>query len=402
MNETQKLHSNQTFINCLDERQRRLFAATLAQQYGRGGQTRVKANYGIDYNTIRRGMQDLKDLPLDGIRLPGGGRKKLTSLHPELSEEIDGLIHTAGDPMKYITWTHLSADKLVVGLAAKGYVVGRSTVRLYLRGEGYSLRKNQKELHKQSHPDRDAQFRYIDQLADQYIKSGDMVASIDAKKTEKIGNFKNDGQTYSKKAGATVVEDHDFGTKHVTGRQKGQIIKAIPFGIYDIRLNKGFVNVGTDHNTSELAVESIRRWYKREGKTAYPAAGHLMLTADSGGANGNRVRQWKWELQQLANETNLAIHVCHYPSGTSKWNKIEHRLFSFISHNWQGIPLKSYEVVLGFINGTTTRTGLSVSAELDTGIYELRKRPTDEQMASIHLKPHDFHPEWNYSIYPQE
>jgi hypothetical protein len=402
MDETQTLESNTTFIKHLDERQRRLFAATLAKQYGRGGQTRVKSEFGIDYNTIRRGLQDLKTPPIDRVRLPGGGRKKLTSIHPELIGEIDGLIQKAGDPMRHIIWTHLSADKLRAALLNKGYHIGRSTVRLYLRAEGYSLRKNQKELHLASHPDRDDQFRYIDKLAGQYILSGDMVSSIDSKKTEKIGNFKNDGATYAKSSEATKVEDHDFGIKHTAGIQKGQVIKAIPFGIYDIHLNKGFVNVGTDHNTSELAVESIRRWYKLEGRLNYPTAKHLMLTADSGGANGNRVRQWKWELQQLANETGLSIHVCHYPSGTSKWNKIEHKLFSFISQNWQGVPLTSYEIVLGFIEGTSTKKGLSVRAELDTGVYELRKRPTDEQMARINLKPHEFHPEWNYTICPQE
>jgi len=256
-------------------------------------------------------------------------------------------------------------------------------------------------LHKKSHPDRDAQFNYIDEQADKYLASGDMVTSIDAKKTEKIGNFKNDGVTYQKQGEAVLVEDHDFGNKETRGAKKGQIIKAIPFGVYDIKLNKGYVNVGTDHNTSELAVESVRRWYNKEGRVSYPEAKNLMITADSGGANGNKVRQWKWELQKLANETGLAIHVHHYPSGTSKWNKIEHKVFAFISQNWQGEPLTSYEIVLGFIEGTKTKTGLSVIAELDTGTYELRKRPTDEQMASVNIKPHEFHPEWNYTIYPQ-
>jgi hypothetical protein len=303
--------------------------------------------------------------------------------------------------MKHVIWTHLSIEKITAKLKAAGHAIGKSTVNSALWKAGYSLKKNQKELHKASDPDRDAQFSYIDALADKYITAGGMVTSIDAKKTEKIGNFKNDGQTYSKKGEATKVEDHDFGHTHTTGNKKGQIIKAIPFGIYDIHLNKGYVNVGTDHNTSELAVESLRRWYNKEGSQNYPDAKDLMITADCGGANGNRVRQWKWELQQLANETGLAVHVSHYPAGTSKWNKIEHKLFSFISQNWQGVPLQSYELVLGFIEGTTTKTGLSVTAELDTGIYDLHKRPSDEQMASINLQPHDFHPEWNYSIYPQ-
>lgn len=400
MNTTQTL--NKRFIKHLDERQRRIYAGTLAQQYGRGGRARVKKELGIDYNTIRRGIKDLETPPTAGVRLPGGGRKKIVDQQPEIKDALDKIIHKSGDPMKHIIWTHLSIDKITAELKQQGYAIGKNAVNRLLWQEGYTLKKNQKELHKKSDPDRDAQFRYIDELANKYLNSGDMITSIDAKKTEKIGNFKNDGSTYSKKAQATQVEDHDFGNKHTSGTQKGQIIKAIPFGVYDIKLNKGYVNVGIDHNTSELAVESIRKWYIKEGKTSYGAATNLMITADSGGANGSRVRQWKWELQQLANETGLAIHVCHYPSGTSKWNKIEHKLFSFISQNWQGIPLQSYEIVLGFIEGTSTKTGLQVTAELDTGIYELKRRPTDEQMASINIKPHKFHPEWNYSIWPQD
>lgn len=400
MDTTQTL--NKTFIEHLNERQRRLYAGTLAKQYGWGGQTRVKQELGIDYNTIRRGIHDLEAPPITGVRLPGGGRKKIIDEHPEITDEVEKIIHKAGDPMKHIMWTHLSIDKITAALKKQGYDIGKNVVNRLLWQQGYKLRKNQKELHKKSHPDRDGQFRYIDEQADKYLRSGDMVISIDAKKTEKIGNFKNEGATYSTPGEAIKVDDHDFGNKHTTGSQKGQIIKAIPFGIYDIKLGKGYVNVGTDHNTSELAVESIRRWYAKEGQHAYSQAKSLMITADSGGANGNHVRQWKWELQQLANETGLALHIHHYPSGTSKWNKIEHKLFSFISQNWQGEPLRSYEIVLGFIEGTTTKTGLTVTAELDTGTYELRKRPTDEQMQSINMKPHDFHPEWNYSIYPQD
>ncbi|TAK97473.1 MAG: ISAzo13 family transposase, partial [Rhodospirillaceae bacterium] len=207
---------------------------------------------------------------------------------------------------------------------------------------------------------------------DGFLKTCNIVISIDAKKTEKVGNFTNPGKTYQEKGTTTLVEDHDFGKKDATG----QVIKAIPFGIYEIQRNRGYVNVGTDHNTAAFAVESVRRWYDKEGKAHYPKAKHIMITADSGGANGNRVFQWKWELQKLANEIRLTIHVCHYPSGTSKWNKIEHKLFSFISKNWQGIPLQSYEIILGLIGGTTTKTGLSVTAELDTGTYALGQKPT--------------------------
>lgn len=389
----------------LNERSRRLWAATEASVLGYGGVSLVVQATGVTAVTIREGLTELthpKDTaPVGAIRRPGGGRKKALDVQPKIRDEVDRIIHKAGDPMKHLIWTHLSIDKITAKLRDMGYTVGKNVVNRLLWKEGYSLRKNQKELHKKSHPDRDAQFRYIDQLADRYLESGDMVTSIDAKKTEKIGNFKNPGKTYSKKTEATLVEDHDFGNKHTTGERKGQIIKAIPFGVYDIRLNKGYVNVGQDHNTSEFAVESIRRWYNKEGRAAYPTSKNLMITADSGGANGNRVWQWKWELQLLANETDLAIHVCHYPSGTSKWNKIEHKLFSYISQNWQGEPLVSYDIVVGFIEDTATKTGLEVTAELDTGSYELRKKPTDEQMKSMNLKLHDFHPEWNYSIYPQ-
>ena len=212
-----------------------------------------------------------------------------------------------------------------------------------------------------------------------------------------MGNYKNQGKAYQKKGEPIKVEDHDFGKKEKGSKR---IIKAIPFGVYDIKLNTGHVNVGVDHNTAEFGVESIRRWYDKEGRINYPNAKHIMITADSGGANGNRVRQFKWELQQLANETGLVIHVCHYPSGTSKWNKIEHKLFCFISQHWQAVPLQSYDIILGLIEGTTNDKGLSVSAELDRGTYALHKVPTKEQIDSINIEPHKFHPEWNYSIYP--
>lgn len=391
----------ETLKPVLDERQWRIYLGTEARKYGPGGIARVATVSGADRGTISRGIKDSLEPPLGRVRLPGGGRKKIVAMHPEIKDEVYKIIKKSGSPMKHITWTHLSIDKITAELRRRGHVITKTPVNRLLWQEKFSLRKNQKELHKKSHPDRDAQFNYIDEQADKYLQSGDMVTSIDAKKTEKIGNFKNDGVTYQKQGEAVLVEDHDFGNKETRGTKKGQIIKAIPFGIYDIKLNKGYVNVGTDHNTSELAVESIRRWYTKEGTVNYPAAQNLMITADCGGANGNKVRQWKWELQKLANETGLAIHVHHYPSGTSKWNKIEHKVFSFISQNWQGVPLRSYEIVIGFIEGTTTETGLSITAELDTGTYELKKRPTDEQMASINIKPHEFHPEWNYTICPQ-
>jgi hypothetical protein len=387
----------QTLRLVLNERQWRIYLGTEARKHGPGGISHVARLSEADRGTISRGITDSYEPPTDRIRLAGGGRKKVIDLHPEIIDEMNKIIHKAGDPMKHITWTHLSIDKVVEELKRRGHTIGKNPVNRLLWKEGYKLRKNRKELHKKSHPDRDAQFNYIDEQADKYLSAGGIVTSIDAKKTEKIGNFATSGTTYRQPGDLTLVEDHDFGVKDEDGR----ITKAIPFGIYDIKHNKGYVNVGTDHNTSEFAVESLRRWYTKEGQRIYPQAADLMITADCGGANGNRVRQWKWELQQLANETSLSIHIHHYPSGTSKWNKIEHKLFSFISQNWQGVPLRSYEIVLGFIDGTTTKTGLQVTAELDTGSYALKQHPTDEQMASIHLKSHKFHPEWNYSIYPQ-
>ena len=380
-----------------DERQRRLYAATQALKYGYGGIKRVHDELGLDENTIRRGIQDLSQASLgDRVRQVGGGRKKQIDLYPELPGIIQQMVKERGNPMKHLLYTHISIDTLTSLIKDKGYVIGKNVVNRILWGLGFSLKGNKKALHKKTHKDRDRQFKYIDKLVDGFLKTSNIVISIDAKKTEKVGNFTNSGKTYQQKGEAILVEDHDFGKKNT----KGNVIKAIPFGIYDIRENKGYVSVGTDHNTAEFAVESIRRWYHKEGKVNYPQAKHIMITADSGGANGNRVHQWKYELQQLANETGLIIHTCHFPSGTSKWNKIEHRLFSFISKNWQGVPLQSYEIILGLIEGTKTKAGLTVSAELDQGTYELRKRPTDEEWASIKIKSHKFHPEWNYSIYP--
>jgi hypothetical protein len=362
MDNIQTIETNKTFFKHLNERQKRIYAATLAKQYGRGGQTKVKQEFGTDYNTIRRGMKDLEEPPIERVRLPGGGRKKIVDLHPGIKTEIYKIIRKAGNPMKHIIWTHLSIDKITAELVRRGYSITKNPVNHLLWQEKFSLRKNRKELHKKSDPDRDAQFNYIDEQADKYLKSGDMVTSIDAKKTEKIGNFKNDGATYSRKDEAILVDDHDFGHTETKGKKKGQIIKATPFGIFDVKLNKAHINVGTDHNTSEFAAESIRRWYNKVGKIDYPKSKNLMITADSGGANGNRVKMWKWQLQLLANATGLAVHMHHYPAGTSKWNKIEHKVFTWISQNWQGVPLKSYEIVIGFIEGTKTETVLSVTA----------------------------------------
>lgn len=373
-----------------NERQRRLYAATQALKYGYGGIVRVHQELGLDTKTIRQGIRDVSTPPLlDRIRRAGGGRKKKLDQQPQIREEIRKIIRPAGNPVKRITWTHLSIDKISLALKGIGYNIGKNIVNRLLWEAGFSLQANNKALHQKSHKDRDKQFWYIDRLADGFIKSGNSVISIDAKKTEKVGNFKNPGKAYAGKGEAVQVEDHDFGKQ-----------KAIPYGIYDIKKNSGFVNVGMDHNTAEFAVASLKRWWKLEGKDCYPEAKHVMITADSGSSNSNRSNQFIWELQQLATMTGFTIHVCHFPAGTSKWNKIEHRLFCYISHNWQGIPLVSYGIILGLIGGTTTKTGLTVQAVLDRGTYELHKKPTKEQMKYMHIRRHRFHPEWNYSIHP--
>lgn len=373
-----------------NERQRRLYAATQALKYGYGGMSRVHRELGVDFKTIQQGIKDLTSPPMnDRIRRSGGGRKRSVDLYPEIPDKIAALIQTKGDPVKQLQWTHISIEKITKHISDAGYTIGKNIVNHILWELGYSLQANRKELHKKSHEDRDTQFRYIDRLADGFIRSNNPVTSIDAKKTEKVGNLKNAGRVYAKNGEAIQVEDHDFSKR-----------KAIPFGIYDIKENKGFVNVGMDHNTAEFAVESLRRWWKLEGKALYPKANHVMITADSGSSNSNRSNQFLWELQQFANETGLFVHVCHFPAGTSKWNKIEHRLFSYISRNWQGVPLVSYEVILGLIGGTTTKTGLQVKAVLDRGTYALHKKPSKEQMKQVHIRRHRFHPEWNYSIIP--
>jgi len=391
-------HAYETILPQLNEKQKRLYVASEALRLGYGGISRVQQESGVSRVTITRGIHELeKGVVPDGrVRQVGGGRKQKVTEYPELPEVVKKLVKERGHPMKRLLYTHVSIDTLTDLVKKKGYAVGKNVINRILWGLGFSLKGNKKALHTKSHKDRDKQFRYIDRLADGFIKAFNIVISIDAKKTEKVGNFTNAGRTYQQKGEAIRVEDHDFGKKD----KRGKIIKAMPFGIYEIKRNKGYVNVGVDHNTAEFAVASLRRWYTKEGKRNYPKAKHLMITADSGGANGHTVWQWKWELQKLANEIGLPIHVCHYPSGTSKWNKIEHKLFSFISKNWQGVPLQTYEIILGFIEGTTTKTGLTVTAELDRGNYELHKKPTKEQMATINIKPHRFHPEWNYSIYP--
>ena len=299
---------DEQLMEYLNERQQRLYVGTLALKYGYGGISQVHRELGLDFKTIRQGIKDLQTSPSEKrIRKPGGGRKKKLLEQPEIEEIVKQIIKPGGSPVKQITWTHMSIDTITEKVQQEGYQIGKNIINRLLWKLGYSLKGNNKTLHKKSHKDRDKQFRYIDRLVEGFIKSGNPVTSIDAKKTEKVGNFKNPGKTYQQQGEATLVEDHDFGK-----------IKAIPFGIYDIKENKGFVNIGMDHNTAEFAVASLLKWWKLKGKSIYQKAKHLMITADSGSSNSNTSYQFKWELQQFSNATGLTIHVCHFPSGTSK------------------------------------------------------------------------------------
>lgn len=377
----------------LDERTKRIYAGGLAKKYGYGGISKVHRELGLDHKTIRRGIKELEQEPMVGrTRKKGGGRKKEEEKLPSLGDEIEDLIEPKGDPMSLLRWTNKSLKKIKNVLDKyKGIKVSEHVIANILHNRGYSLQANKKSLNekKQDPQKRDKQFRYIKRLSEGFIRNSHPVVSMDTKKKELIGNFKNNGKEYRPKGSPRLVNDHDFGKK-----------KAIPYGIYDIAADQGFVNVGQDHDTAEFAVASLKRWWEQGGRVTYASAKYLMITVDSGGSNGYRLNQFKWELQQFANETGLKIFVCHFPPGTSKWNKIEHNLFCYISKNWAGKPLVSYEVVLGFIGGTTTEAGLKVRAALDTGTYHLRKKPTKEQMKHVQLRRHSCHPEWNYTIEP--
>ncbi|SRR5712672_717202 len=377
----------------LDERTKRIYAGGLAKKYGYGGISKVHRELGLDHKTIRRGIKELEQEPMVGrTRKKGGGRKKEEEKLPSLGDEIEDLIEPKGDPMSLLRWTNKSLNKIKNVLDKyNGIKVSEHVIANILHNRGYSLQANKKSLNekKQDPQKRDKQFRYIKRLSEGFIQSGHPVISMDTKKKELIGNFKNNGKEYRPKGSPRLVNDHDFGKK-----------KAIPYGIYDIAADQGFVNVGQDHDTAEFAVASLKRWWEQGGRVTYASAKYLMITVDSGGSNGYRLNQFKWELQQFANETGLKIFVCHFPPGTSKWNKIEHNLFCYISKNWAGEPLVSYEVVLGFIGGTTTEAGLKVRAVLDTGTYHLRKKPTKEQMKQVQLRRHSCHPQWNYTIEP--
>ncbi len=385
----------------LDERACRLWAATEARAIGRGGVSRVSQATGLSRITIQAGLNELHSaLPgledaAGRIRKPGGGRKPLTEHAPKLMLALENLVDpvSRGDPMSPLRWTCKSAAKLASGLESEGYCASERSVNRLLHALGYSLQSNRKTIEGGDHPDRDAQFQYINRRVKAFQRLGQPVVSVDTKKKELVGQFRNGGREWRPKGYPEEVKVHDFVDKDLG--------KAIPYGIYDQTTNTGWVCVGVDHDTAEFAVETLRRWWQNMGSRVYPAATKLLITADGGGSNGRRCRLWKAELQGLADEIGLRISVCHFPPGTSKWNKIEHRMFCHITENWRGRPLVSREVVVNLIGHTTTKEGLSIRSELDANSYPLGRKVTEGQMDGLSIKPEKFHGEWNYTILPR-
>ena len=380
----------------LTERSRRMLAAAEANQLGYGGVSLVSRACGLSRVTITKGQSELAAPPLseERIRRPGGGRRSLTDHDPKLPELLESMVEplARGDPESPLRWTCKSTRTLAKELTGRRHPISHEKVAQLLRTLDYSLQGNRKTEEGDDHPDRDAQFRHINKEVRLALTQGWPVISVDTKKKELVGNFENDGQQWRKKQSAERVSGHDFPDPSVP--------RAYPYGIYDLGLNTGFVNVGTDHDTATFAVASIRGWWRHEGQRLYPHATRLLITADGGGSNGYRLRLWKLELQHLANQTGLAIAVCHFPPGTSKWNKVEHRLFSFISSNWRGEPLRDYHTIVQLIANTTTAKGLTVRCRLDRRKYTTGRKVTDAEMAAINISPMRFHGEWNYVIHP--
>jgi transposase len=381
----------------LDERQRRLLMGAEAQALGHGGIRLVARAAGVREATVALGVGELDSggEPLGRARRAGGGRKRVADLDRGLRPALLALVEPdmRGDPMSPLRWTTKSTRKLAEELTRQGHRISADTVGDLLREEGFSLQGNARTLEGKQHPDRDAQFRHINEQVREYQATKDPVVSVDAKKKELVGEFKNGGREWRPAGEPVQVDTHDF-----PDRELG---KAIPYGVYDLTANTGWVSVGTDHDTAAFAVASIRRWWQSCGAGAYPHGRRLLITADAGGSNGYRTKAWKTELAALAAETGLPITVCHLPPGTSKWNKIEHRLFSHITMNWRGRPLTSHEVILNSIAATTTRTGLTVRAELDPGSYPTGTEISDAQMAAVPLARHRFHGDWNYTVHPR-
>jgi len=383
----------------LDERTRRLVAAAEAQAIGYGGVSRVARLTGVSRRALHVGLHELDKPPAcvskeRRIRQAGGGRKKTVSIDPTLKQDLESLVEplTRGDPMSPLRWTCKSVRRLALELVAQGHKTSHRMVAELLQELGYSLQSNVKRSEGGNHPDRNAQFEYLNGQVKEQQALGNPVISVDTKKKELVGDFKNSGREWHPKGQPAPVRVHDFIIP--------ELGRANPYGIYDLAHNQGWVSVGADHDTAAFAVASIRRWWSSMGHALYPAANRLLITADGGGSNGSRVRLWKVELQKLANEIGIPIQVCHFPPGTSKWNKIEHRLFSFITQNWRGKPLVTHEIIVNLIAATTNAQGLKVRCELDTTPYPAGVRISPQQMSQVSLKPHQFHGEWNYDIKP--
>jgi hypothetical protein len=385
----------------MDERRRRQWAAAEAREWGRGGVTAVALATGLSRNTVGAGLRELqlslreRAIAATRIRRPGGGRKALVQSDPELLAAIESLLEpsTRGDPESPLRWTCKSIRRLSDELTRQRHAISPNTVALLLKEAGYSLQANRKTREGASHPDRDAQFQYINGLVRHALDQGQPAISVDTKKKELIGNFRNAGREWRPAGTPEEVRVHDFIDK--------KLGKAIPYGVYDILNNQGWVSVGIDHDTAQFAANSIRRWWQRMGRYRFPKARELLITADGGGSNGSRSRLWRVCLQELADDLELKLAVCHFPPGTSKWNKIEHRLFSFITQNWRGKPLVSCEAIVNLIAKTTTRAGLSVKAALDDNHYQTAIKVSDEELARLRLTPHQFHGDWNYTLSPR-
>lgn len=385
----------------MDERLRRQWAATEAQSYGRGGVSGVSSATGMSRNTIRKGLAELawrkknpKAALESRLRKKGGGRKRLTENDPGLLEALERLVEptTRGDPMSALRWTCKSTLNLAEELTRQGHPIGAWTVGHLLKAAGYSLQSNRKTKEGGSHPDRNAQFEHINATVERFQQRGQPVISVDTKKKELVGAFKNGGREWQPKGEPEEVLVHDF--------VDAELGKVIPYGVFDLSLNEGWVSVGIDHDTAQFAVRAIARWWQKMGAKRYPQAKELLITADGGGSNGSRSRLWKVALQQLVNRLGLPIHVCHFPPGTSKWNKIEHRMFSHITQNWRGRPLVSHEVIVNLIASTKTQAGLRIRAELDRGKYPTGIQITEADLKTLNLKPAEFHSDWNYALLP--
>jgi hypothetical protein len=386
----------------MDERMRRNWAATEVQTCGWGGLRAVSRALGMSPNTIRKGLGELAvraqnpDAPVDPrLRRVGGGRKRQTEVDPELADQLESLVEpgSRGDPESLLRWTCKSTTRLAEELRRLGHPASPRTVGRLLNAAGYSLQSNRKTKEGAAHPDRNAQFEHIQKTARTFQQRGEPVISIDTKKKELVGAFKNAGREWRPKGEPEAVQVHDF--------LDPQLGKAIPYGVYDVSANQGWVSVGIDHDTARFAAEAVHRWWKKMGAKRYRQPRELLITADGGGSNGSRSRLWKVALQDLANQFGFPIRVCHFPPGTSKWNKIEHRMFSHITQNWRGRPLVSHEVIVQLIGHTSTTAGLKIRAELDAGLYPTGIKVTDSELEALNLKRADFHGDWNYTLLPK-